>query len=498
MIRVRFVDRLDPRPWGDAPLGPGDAWTIGVRHGGRPIRPGWKRLARGLGIDGRPACALAAVTDSPRPGCGFAGAVGLGSPADLTEARAEEIGRRVGTAACRPGVRRVFVEADLFPATAAHLAAGLILRAMPQLSLKTRDDDETAPPEEAVILCTNAAAAKTAWSRLAPEVEAVLWARRLIAEPANRLTPEAMQAEAASLTSLGVKVTVLDAADLEAQGLGLLLAVGRASVHPPRLIVAEWPGAHPAEAPLALIGKGITFDTGGISIKPAEHMEEMKGDMAGAAAALAALAVAAKTASPRRVVALLAVAENAVGGNATRPGDVARACDGSTVEIVDTDAEGRLALADAIAYARKTFAPALIVDAATLTGAVRRSLGTHLAGLFANRDDAAARLAAAAAESGEGLWRLPLPGEGEDALKSDLADLRNCAWGVVPDALHAALFLSAFAGETPWAHLDIAGTSEADADTPLERKGPRGFGVRLFAALIRDLEKTPWTSSLAD
>ncbi len=496
MIRVRFADRADPRPWGKTSLGPGDAWIIGVRAGGHPLRPGWKRLARGLGIAGAPGCALSAAAESPRGACGFSGAVGLGDAAELTARRAEDVGRHVGAACCRRGVRRVFVEADLFPEIAVHLAAGLILRATPQLSLKSRDDnDEAPPPEEAVILCTDARRAEALWPRLAAEVEAVLWARRLIAEPANRLTPEAMQTEAESLIPLGVKVTVLDAAALEARGLGLLLAVGRASAHPPRLIAAEWPGADPAEAPLVLVGKGITFDTGGISIKPAERMEEMKGDMAGAAAALAALAVAAKTASPRRVVALLAVAENAVGGNATRPGDVARACDGSSVEIVDTDAEGRLALADAIAYARATFSPALVADVATLTGAVRRALGTHLAGLFANRDDAAARLEAAAADSGEGLWRLPLPGADEDALKSDIADIKNCAWGTVPDALHAALFLSGFAGETPWAHLDIAGTADAPADTPLERKGPRGFGVRLFAALIRSLEETPWSST---
>jgi leucyl aminopeptidase len=224
-------------------------------------------------------------------------------------------------------------------------------------------------------------------------------------------------------------------------------------------------------------------------------MEEMKGDMGGAAAVLGAVSVAARTRSTRRVIALLAVAENAGGGNATRPGDVARACDGSTVEIVDTDAEGRLVLADAIAFARKTFAPALIADAATLTGAIRRALGSCRAGLFANDDVAAARVEAAALASGEAVWRMPLPGADEDALKSDVADVRNCAWGTVPDALHAALFLSGFAGETPWAHLDIAGVADAAADTPLERKGPRGFGVRLFAALIRDLEKRPWSST---
>lgn len=231
-----------------------------------------------------------------------------------------------------------------------------------------------------------------------------------------------------------------------------------------------------------------------ISIKPAEKMEEMKGDMGGAAAVLGAVAAAAARQSPLRVVGLLAVAENAVGGNATRPGDVVKSFDGRTVEIVDTDAEGRLVLADAIAYAKKTYAPYLTVDLATLTGAIVRTLGVWRGGLFANADAVAARLLAAAETSGEALWRMPLPKTMDDDLDSDVADLRNCAFGLVPDALHAARFLEHFAEGMAWAHLDIAGVADAPADSPTERKGPRGYGVRLLDALIRDLEETPWTT----
>jgi len=192
--------------------------------------------------------------------------------------------------------------------------------------------------------------------------------------------------------------------------------------------------------------------------------------------------------SSQRVIGLLAVTENAVSGKATRPGDILKACNGKSVEIVDTDAEGRLVLADALAYAVQTYQPSLMIDLATLTGAVVRTLGSHHAGLFTPSDDLQVKLETAAAQSNEAIWRLPLPSKSDKSLTSDVADLKNCAWGVVPDAIHAAGFLSNFVNDVPWAHLDIAGTAESDKTTALHRKGPTGFGVRLLDQFIRNLE----------
>ncbi len=450
----------------------------------------------------RPRTAAAEVSDL---GCvlfadaagGFSGFAGVEADAALTPDAAETLGRRIGAAAARPGVGHVSVEAPLGAVAAVALAEGLILRAEPLPTLRSRPSDDDASPTEATVLTRDPELAAELWARRAPVVEATLWARGLVHLPANRLGPAELEAEAQSLAELGVSVTSLVGGALDAARLGLIAAVGRASARPPRLVVLEWPGADPASAPLALVGKGIVFDTGGISIKPAERMEEMKGDMGGAAAVLGALKAAAAWNTPLRVVGLLAIAENAVGAAATRPGDVVAACDGTTVEIVDTDAEGRLVLADALAYAAATFAPFLTVDLATLTGAVVRSLGHWRAGLFTPSDAAAERLARAGDAAREPVWRLPLMRAGDDALDSPVADIKNCAWGTVPDAIHAASFLSRFAGAGAWAHLDIAGTADAPAATDRERHGPRGWGVRLLAELVASLETDPWTSPSA-
>jgi leucyl aminopeptidase len=502
MLRIRFVGCDAVQPWGASPLGGADAWiaghatSLGVRGGVAGLY-GWKRTARALGSTGAAGeCRLAAAAGSPVPGCGFVGLAGLGDTAELVPETAEPLGRRIGAAVARPGISRVFVDVGCGPEAAIALATGLVLRATPPMSLRSKPDAEAeACPTEAVILTRDPALAADGWQRREPAVEATLWARRLVNAPANTLTPAGLEGEARSLGDLGVKVSVIAGTDLAKTGLNLIQAVGQASAVPPRLVVLDWPGANPEAAPLALIGKGITFDTGGISIKPALHMEEMKGDMGGAAAVLGALKVAAVRNSPLRVVGLLAVAENAVGGNATRPGDVIAARDGTTVEIVDTDAEGRLVLADAIAHARLVYTPFLTVDLATLTGAVVRSLGHWRAGLFSNLDAAALRVERAALASQEPVWRLPMPGPDDDRLDSDIADVKNCGWGTVPDAIDAAGFLGRFAGEGAWAHLDIAGTADAPATTDLERQGPKGYGVRLLAELIADLETDPWTPS---
>uniref|UniRef100_UPI001F45D7C3 leucyl aminopeptidase family protein n=1 Tax=Falsiroseomonas oryziterrae TaxID=2911368 RepID=UPI001F45D7C3 len=262
---------------------------------------------------------------------------------------------------------------------------------------------------------------------------------------------------------------------------------------PPRLAVLRWRGSV-AAPPVALVGKGIVFDTGGVSIKPAQGMETMRADMAGAAACAGAMLALALRGSPCPAVAVLALAENAVGAASYRPGDVLRTLSGRTVEVVDTDAEGRLVLADALHHAASAFRPRAMLDLATLTGSIVTALGHHRAGLFGNDDGLMASVAASGAAVGEELWPMPI-GEGHRAdLASDIADLRQCmpasrgeggwAAGRIPDACHAAAFLREFAGDVPWAHLDIAGVDTADAPHPLGPAGPTGFGVRLLDDLV--------------
>jgi len=292
------------------------------------------------------------------------------------------------------------------------------------------------------------------------------------------------------LTPLGVRVVSRDAQWLAEQGFGGVLAVGMSSVSPPCLVEATWrprdatAGTRSRDATagqhLVIVGKGITFDTGGYNLKPGESMKTMFTDMAGGAAALGALRVLAALGAPVRVTALVPLAENAVSGSAMRPGDVVRHYGGRTTEIRNTDAEGRIVLADALAYAAARLRPTALVDIATLTGGVKVALGTGTAGYFATSDDLAAELARAASATGELLWRLPFLDEHESQLDSDIADANNSAGN--PQAITAAMFLRPFAGSAPWAHVDIAGTARALSDGALAGKGATGFGARLLAS----------------
>lgn len=393
--------------------------------------------------------------------------LGLGKPEGIDAARAERLGAAL-YAACRD-IERLTVRLELSEDLLASVAYGMVVRAwQPPLELRRPAEDAPRLAEAAI------AGEGGAWPPLKVLAEAVNRARTLVALPGNLMGPEELAAEARGLEALGCAVEELNLAALWQQGLNLLAGVGQGSARPPRLVAVHWRGAE--GPPLAFVGKGITFDTGGLSIKHGDFAD-MKGDMAGAAAALMGLRVLAARREPVHAVAVLAIAENMPSGRALRPGDVLRSYSGRTVEVVDTDAEGRLVLADALAWACATCKPRAVVDLATLTGAVVTTLGRHHAGLFASDDALAEALLTAGRRSGEPLWRLPLVPAFDEALKSEVADVRNCAWGRVPDALHAARFLQGFVPDgTPWAHLDIAGV--ADAEEPV--KGPTGFGVRLL------------------
>ncbi len=356
------------------------------------------------------------------------------------------------------------------------------------------------PPEAAVALATGAALAawhphdaplrrldlvvdqpllvQPLWARAAAAVQGALFTRELTALPGNVLHPAAFAARLETLAEHGIRVDVLGEKRLRRLGAGALLAVGAGAAHGPRLAVLRWRGQF-AVPPVAFIGKGITFDTGGISIKPTEGMERMTSDMAGAAACAGAMLAMALRRSPAPAVAVLAIAENTTGGDSYRPGDVLRTMSGRTVEVVDTDAEGRLVLADALHYAVSQHQPQAMLDLATLTGAMVTALGSHRAGIFTNDAALQAQAAAAGDQVGEALWPMPIGARHREDLRSEIADLKQCCAGpLLPDASHAAAFLREFAGDTPWAHLDIAGVR-------LDEKGlPTGFGARLLDRLV--------------
>ncbi len=425
--------------------------------------------------------AAANFTAEPETTCDILGRTqrivlaGLGDNPEATAARAISHLLRCERAA---------IDARGLPArTAAQLAAGACLRAWHDDRFRTQPD-ENAVRLRTLDLVSDAPGIAAEWAAMSAGVEGNLFARDLVHEPSNTLTPQTFVQRLDLLVRAGVTLEIIDAAALTQLGAGGLLAVGQGSAHPPCLAVLRWTGT--AGAPqVAFVGKGITFDTGGISIKPADRMWDMRADMAGAAACAGAMLALARRNSPASAIAVLPLAENAVGAASYRPGDVLRMLDGSTVQVVDTDAEGRLVLADALAYARRQN-PAAIIDLATLTGSIVTALGHVQAGLFASDDTLAANLARAGAQIGEPLWRMPLHEAYRRALDSDIADVKHCVDGSGhPDACQAAAFLKDFAGDDiPWAHLDIAGVEERAEPEPRAARGPTGFGARLLDRLV--------------
>jgi leucyl aminopeptidase len=334
------------------------------------------------------------------------------------------------------------------------------------------------------VLASDATAAKRAAHRGQAVAEATNAARDIGNLPGNLLYPETLAEQAEKLgRRFGFKVTVLGEKVLHARKFGGLLAVGQGSVRPPRLIILSHRGGPKSQAPIALVGKAITFDTGGISIKPAANMEEMIFDKCGGIAVLGAMAALAALGVKRNVVGIVASAENMPSGNAYRPGDIITMYDGKHVEIVNTDAEGRMVLGDAIAYARRDLDAAAIVDLATLTGACGIALGDYAAGFFSNDDRLKNRVSAAAEAAGECIWPMPIFEGHENQIKSDVALIKNSG-GRLGGACTAAAFLKTFAEDTPWAHLDIAYTAHREKDRPELARGATGFGVRTLVELV--------------
>ncbi|MCB1337267.1 MAG: leucyl aminopeptidase [Maritimibacter sp.] len=343
-----------------------------------------------------------------------------------------------------------------------------------------------AGPGSLTFAVSNAEALQAQAGDLTAVAEGVFFARDLVNEPANVLTTTEFANRLKGLNELGLKVSVLDEDKLASLGMGALLGVGQGSESPSKVVVMEWKGGAKDAAPLALVGKGVVFDTGGISIKPAAGMEEMTMDMGGAGTVAGVMKTLALRKAPANVVGLVGLVENMPDGKAQRPGDVVRSMKGDTIEVINTDAEGRLVLADVLWYAQETFKPAGIVDLATLTGACVIALGHENAGVFSNDDEFVKSFLKAAETEGEGAWRLPLGAAYDKQLKSRVADMKNVG-GRPGGAITAAQFLQRFIREgNPWIHLDIAGVALLSEDTALAPKGATGWFVRSLDRMVRD------------
>lgn len=411
---------------------------------------------------------------------------GIGKPDGFDRLAAEKLGAAVAAGLVACGDREIEVIYDI-DAHADAFAAGLRLRAYRFDKYRTSEEADEAPSLEAVrIQVADAKAARKAFKRLDKVVDGVFLTRDLVSEPANVLGPDSFAAECQALEKLGVEVQVLGEKEMTEAGFGALLAVGRGSRHESRLVVMRWHGGAKKDKPLAFVGKGVTFDSGGISIKPAGGMEEMKWDMGGAGVVTGLMKALAGRKAKVNVVGVIGLVENMPSGDAQRPGDVVTSLSGQTIEVINTDAEGRLVLADALWYVQEQDDPCLVVDLATLTGAMIIALGHEYAGLFANDDALAAQLEAAGKAVDEPLWRLPMAKAYGKQIKSDIADMKNVG-GRPAGSITAAQFLERFIQPgRVWAHLDIAGVTWANKARGVVPRGGSGFGVRLLDSFVAE------------
>ncbi|MEQ8344852.1 MAG: leucyl aminopeptidase [Sneathiellaceae bacterium] len=369
---------------------------------------------------------------------------------------------------------------------AAHFALGARLVGYRFDKYRTRQKDSEKPSLKTVrVGVAKPAGARKEFDPLDKIADGVFLTRDLVSEPPNVLYPETFAKECRKLSALGIDVTVLDEGQMKKLGMGSLLGVGQGATHKPQLVVMEWKGAKKSVKPVAFVGKGVCFDSGGLSLKPAGSMEDMKWDMGGAGVVTGLMAALAGRKAKTNAVGIVGLVENMPDGNAQRPGDVVTSMSGQTIEVLNTDAEGRLVLADALWYCQDKFKPQFMVDLATLTGAIIIALGSEHAGLFSNSDELSERLVAAGKAVGEPLWRLPLSDAYDKGLTSAIADMQNIgAPGFGAGSITAAQFLQRFVNDVPWAHLDIAGVTWSKKDKPTSPKGATAFGVRLLDALV--------------
>jgi len=426
--------------------------------------------------------------------------LGVGKVDESDEAKRLAIGAALTKAALALDAAEVTLMVDALDkapvkasTAAAQIAHGARLRAyrFDKYRTRERENDGSKPKSKPKLakltfMVAGAAAARRAYGPLAKVADAVDFARDLVSEPGNVVYPETLAAACRKLTKLGVKVEVLGESRMAKLGMGALLGVGQGSARESQLVVMQWQGGRQGTKPVAFVGKGVTFDTGGISIKPAAGMDAMKWDMGGAGAVIGLMHALAGRKAKANVVGVVGLVENMPSGKAQRPGDIVTSMSGQTIEVLNTDAEGRLVLADAMWYAQDRFQPKAMVDLATLTGAIMVALGMEYGGLYANDDDLAEKLAAAGGATGEKLWRMPLDEAYDRQLDGGPADVKNIGGGRWGGSITAAQFLQRFTNKTPWAHLDIAGVAWNERDKEPIAKGASGFGVRLLDRFVHD------------
>jgi leucyl aminopeptidase len=373
------------------------------------------------------------------------------------------------------------------PDQAAAVASGVRLRAykFDRYKTKKKDGEDAALRADISVAVEDVSAARKAFAPHAHTVDGVITARDLVNEPPNVLFPVEFARRASQLRKLGVEVEILDVKAMTKLGMGALLGVAQGSTQPGRTVIMRWNGGKRGDQPVAFVGKGVCFDTGGISIKPAGSMEDMKGDMGGAACVVGLMHALAARKAKVNAVGAIGLVENMPDGNAQRPGDIVTSMSGQTIEIINTDAEGRLVLADVLWYVAKKFKPKFMVDLATLTGAIMVALGTEYAGLFSNNDELAERLTRVGLETGERVWRMPLGPEYDKQIDSQFADMKNTG-NRNGGSITAAQFLQRFVDDTPWAHLDIAGTAMGAPKSEINHSWGSGFGVRLLERLVAE------------
>ncbi len=415
--------------------------------------------------------------------------LGLGDAKNHTSLILEKIGARLF--ACLNSLREKKAVIDLsdipgvknLPVAEciAYIASGALIRSWSFDKYKTkREKDEIPVLSELVFVSPNVKESQKIFDKLAAIAGGSHLTRLVVSEPPNIVYPESMAKYAKELKKIGVKVQILGEKEMKKLGFGALLGVGQGSIRESQLVIMQWMGNKFGQKPIAVVGKGITFDTGGINIKPSNGMEDMKYDMAGSGVVLGLMKSLAMRKAKVNVVGVMALAENMPSGAAQRPSDVVTSLSGQTIEILNTDAEGRLVLADALWYTQDKFKPQYMIDLATLTGAITVALGYEYAGLFSNNDKLCDMLTSAGETVGEPLWRLPMGKAYDKDVNSDVADVKNVGSGRGAGSITAAQFLERFVNKTPWAHLDIAGMAWDKAEKPLTGKGATGYGVRLL------------------
>ncbi|NIZ03220.1 leucyl aminopeptidase [Thalassospira lucentensis] len=411
---------------------------------------------------------------------------GIGKEAEFDVIAAQKLGGTVTSRALATGEKDLTILFDM-EGMACDFATGAMLRDYRFDKYRTTETKDDKPVLKGLtIAARDHKDAKKQFDSAKKVVEGVFFTRDLVSEPANVLYPESFMKEVSALEKLGVEIDVLDEKEMKKLGMGALLGVAMGSARKPYMVVMRWNGGKKKEDPIAFVGKGVTFDTGGISLKPAAGMEDMKFDMGGAGVVSGLMKALAGRKAKCNVVGVIGLVENMPSSTAQRPGDVVTSMSGQTIEVINTDAEGRLVLCDALTYVQEKYDPRLVVDLATLTGAVIIALGHENAGLFSNNDDVSEQITTAGLSVDETVWRLPLGSGYDKQIKSDIADMKNVG-GRPAGSITAAQFLKRFiTKDRPWAHIDIAATAWSTSDKEVTPKGATGFGVRLLDRFVAD------------